>query len=64
MGTVFLMSFIILITWLSGCSTKGLRVQEFQVAAGTPDPAKPPEEFYVIGAGDSLNINVDRKSVV
>jgi polysaccharide export outer membrane protein len=58
MGTVFLMSFIILITWLSGCSTKDLRVQEFQVAAGTPDPAKPPEEFYVIGAGDSLNINV------
>jgi len=57
MGTIFLMSFV-LITWLSGCSTKDLRVQEFQVAAGTPDPAKPPEEFYVIGAGDSLNINV------
>jgi polysaccharide export outer membrane protein len=57
MGTGFLMS-LVLITWLSGCSTKDLRVQEFQVAAGTPDPAKPPEEFYVIGAGDSLNINV------
>jgi len=33
-------------------------MQEFRVAAGTPDPAKPPEEFYLIGAGDSLNINV------
>jgi len=33
-------------------------VQEFQVAAGTPDPSKPPEQFYVIGAGDTLNINV------
>lgn len=43
---------------LAGCATKDLRVQEFRVAAGTPDPAKPPEEFYVIGAGDSLNISV------
>lgn len=40
------------------CATKELRVQQFRVAAGTPDPAKPPEEFYVIGAGDALNINV------
>ena len=43
---------------LLGCATKDLRVQEFQVAAGTPDPSKPPEQFYVIGAGDTLNINV------
>lgn len=42
----------------SGCGTKDLRVQEFRVAAGTPDPRKPPDEFYVIGAGDVLNINV------
>jgi len=40
------------------CSTKELRVQEFRVAAGTPDPGKPPDEFYVMGAGDVLNINV------
>ena len=33
-------------------------MQEFRVAADTPDPAKPPEEFYQIGAGDALNINV------
>lgn len=44
--------------FIAGCATKDLRVQEFRVAAGTPDPAKPPEEFYLIGAGDSLNINV------
>ena len=42
----------------SSCATKDLRIQEFRVAAGTPDPAKPPEEFYVIGAGDGLTINV------
>jgi polysaccharide biosynthesis/export protein len=40
------------------CGTKALRVQEFRVAAGTPDPGKPPDEFYVIGAGDVLNVNV------
>jgi polysaccharide export outer membrane protein len=42
----------------SSCATKDLRIQEFRVAAGTPDPAKPPEEFYVIGAGDGLSVNV------
>ncbi len=42
----------------SSCATKDLRIQEFRVAAGTPDPAKPPEEFYVIGAGDGLSINI------
>ncbi len=41
-----------------GCATKELRIQEFRVAANTPNPAKPPEEFYQIGAGDVLNINV------
>ena len=46
---------------LFGCATKDLRVQQFEVAAGTPDPTKPPEEFYLIGAGDTLNINVWRE---
>jgi polysaccharide export outer membrane protein len=41
-----------------GCATKELRVQEFRVAEGTPDPAQPSEEFYVIGPGDTLNVNV------
>jgi polysaccharide biosynthesis/export protein len=51
-------AYVLIGAFLFGCATKDLRVQEFQVAAGTPDPTKPPEEFYVIGAGDTLNINV------
>jgi polysaccharide export outer membrane protein len=43
---------------LSGCATKELRVQEYKVPSDTPNPAKPPEEFYSIGAGDSLGIMV------
>jgi polysaccharide export outer membrane protein len=43
---------------LASCGTKELRVQQYQLAADTPDPAKPPEEFYVIGAGDALDIVV------
>jgi len=49
---------VLSLAWLWGCSTKDLRVQEYRLSSDTPDPAKPPEEFYVIGAGDSLNINV------
>lgn len=48
----------VLILSAASCGTKELRVQEFRVAAGTPDPGKPPDEFYVIGAGDVLNVNV------
>ena len=43
---------------LAGCASNELRVQEYRVASDTPNPAKPPEEFYAIGAGDSLGINV------
>jgi polysaccharide biosynthesis/export protein len=52
---------ILLFTMLAAtvsCSTKELRTQEFRVSADTPNPAKPPEEFYVIGAGDTLAINI------
>jgi polysaccharide export outer membrane protein len=42
----------------SSCATKELRVSEYRVAPDTPNPAKPPEEFYVIGAGDVIGINV------
>jgi polysaccharide export outer membrane protein len=49
---------LVAILFLTGCGTKELRIQEFQVAVGTPDPGRPPEEFYVIGAGDVLNINI------
>ena len=54
---VCLLVFAIIIGATS-CATKELRVQKFDVAVGTPDPAKPPEEFYVIGAGDVLNISI------
>ncbi len=47
-----------LIMSAGSCAPKELRVQQFHVTEGTPDPGKPPEEFYVIGAGDVLNINV------
>ena len=57
--TVWLTIIVILVgATVEGCSTKDLRVQEYRVAADTPDPNKAPEEFYVIGAGDSININV------
>jgi polysaccharide export outer membrane protein len=46
------------ILFFTGCGTKDLRIQEFHVAVGTPDLGRPPEEFYVIGAGDVLNINI------
>jgi len=50
--------FVALIVSVASCSPKALRVQESRVAEGTPDPGKPPEEFYVIGSGDVLNINI------
>jgi len=53
---LFVAIFSLGVLW--GCATKDLRVQEYSVTSDTPDPAKPPEQFYVIGAGDSLNINV------
>jgi len=43
---------------MGGCATKDLRVSEYRVAPETPNPAKPPEEFYIIGAGDSIGVNV------
>ena len=41
-----------------GCATKDLRIQEYRVSQDAPDPAKPPEEFYVIGPGDSFSVQV------
>jgi polysaccharide export outer membrane protein len=43
---------------LVSCGTKELQVKEYSLTAGTPDPSKPPEEFYVIGFGDVLSVNV------
>lgn len=43
---------------IASCATKQLRVSEYRVAPETPNPAKPPEEFYVVGAGDVIGVNV------
>lgn len=40
----------------ASCAQKDLRVKEYQLAADAPNPAKPPEEFYQIGPGDTLGI--------
>jgi len=48
---------ILAIPLLTSCA-KELRVKEYQVAPGMPDPAKPPEEYYVIGPGDALTIQL------
>ena len=53
---VLILALGLLALW--GCSTKELRIQEYRIPADTPNPAQPPEEFYVIGYGDSIGINV------
>jgi len=50
--------FFLMVLFLASCGTKELRVQQVQLPAGTPDPAKPSDEFYVIGPGDALDIVV------
>jgi polysaccharide export outer membrane protein len=46
---------------LIACGPKELRVQEIQLSSGTNNPKTAPEEFYVIGYGDVLNVNVWRE---
>ena len=43
---------------LTACSTNELRIHEYRISSDAPNPAKPPEEFYAIGAGDTLGITV------
>lgn len=40
------------------CAHKELRVKEYVISADTPNPSKPPDEFYVIGPGDALSIHL------
>ena len=47
---------IVVSALLASCAQKQLRVKEYELAANVPNPAKPPEEFYQIGAGDTLGI--------
>jgi polysaccharide export outer membrane protein len=54
-----MLPFVVLVSLLSfACGTKELRVNEYRISSDLPDPAKPSDEFYVIGAGDALNIQV------
>src|SRR5262245_53974259 len=49
---VFFLCFI-----FSACASE-FRREERSVGGEVPDPAKPPEEFYVVGPGDSLHVDV------
>jgi polysaccharide export outer membrane protein len=53
---VKLLFYALLSVCVASCAQKDLRVKEYQVDTAVPNPAKPPEEFYVIGAGDALGI--------
>ena len=57
MNRVWILSLLALLV-ADGCATKELRVNEYRVSPDAPNPAKPPEEFYVIGAGDVIGLNV------
>jgi polysaccharide biosynthesis/export protein len=50
--------FIAMVLFGASCATKDLRIQEYRIAEDIPDPSKPPEEFYVIGPGDSFSVQV------
>jgi len=61
--TKFLFCLLILLP-LASCGTKELRVQEYQLAKDVPNPATPPDEFYLIGAGDALDIVVWKEPTI
>ncbi len=58
MNNLRLLIFLIVIAFVASCGSKELRVTEYQLPPETPNPAKPTDEFYVIGAGDALGILV------
>lgn len=51
----------VFLLFFSSCATKELRIEQHQVGAEAPDPAKPPEEFYTIGPGDALDVVIWRE---
>lgn len=61
MKNVRMFSFILVLALLTSCATKDLRVNEYRVSADTPNPMKAPDEYYVLGPGDSLNIQLWRE---
>lgn len=57
-STVKLASNVCLSLFLISCGTKELRVKEYSVSADAPNPTQPPGEFFVIGPGDVLNVQL------
>src|SRR5918992_659880 len=51
-----LIFYALLSLFIAACGQRDLRVKEYQVAPDVPNPAKPSEEFYQTGAGDTLGI--------
>ena len=51
-------AFILIAALVASCAAKELRVAEYRVTADTPDPTKAPDEYYVMGPGDGLNIQL------
>ena len=58
MRSAFFSCILLALAILLPACAKELRVKEYQVLPQTPDPAQPPDEYYVIGPGDALNIQV------
>jgi polysaccharide export outer membrane protein len=56
--------FILMAPFLTACAAKELRVKEYRVSSEIPDPAKAPDEYYVIGPGDSLNIQLWKEAAL
>jgi polysaccharide export outer membrane protein len=48
----------------SACGPQPLRVQEFRLPAETNNPMRPPDEFYVIGYGDVISVNIWREPTI
>jgi polysaccharide export outer membrane protein len=64
MTSVRLLFCVLILLPIVSCGAKELRVQQYQLPADTPDPAKPPDEFYVIGPGDALEIVVWKETTL
>lgn len=56
--TIYKYLWLLFVVLFVACAPKELRVNEYSVAADVPNPAKPPTEFYTIGAGDGLEVTV------
>jgi len=57
MKTTKLLVYVLLVTFVVGCS-KSLRVKEYKLSSNGASSPKQNGEFYVVGAGDSLSVNV------